>query len=393
MYILFGFLTIAILIGIAFLISENRKAIKWRTVAVALAIQFALMLFVLKVPLGRRLIQSFADGVVKVLSFGNEGIAFVFGDLISDKFIFAINVLGIICFTSALISVLYYLKIIPFLVKILGKAIAKVLGTTEVETFCSVGNSFLGTTEAPLLTKPFLPDLTRSELFAVVTGGFSSVSVSVIGGYALMGIDMQYLLMAMTTVPFATLLISKIVIPETEESRTADIEITDSESSNIFEAIGDGSIQGMHLALNVGAVLIGFLGLVALLNYLLSFLGTSFSDLLSLLFTPLSWIFAIPTQESQLFSTLIGTKFAMNEFVAFTQLGDLMGALSPRTQAILSVALCNFANFSSIGVAVAGFKAFAPSRSHEVAGFGFKALIAATLTTLITAAIIGMLFV
>lgn len=392
MHIIFGIISILILLAIAYIFSENKKAINIRTVLTALSIQIILILFVFKVPIGVLILESVANGVVKILSFGNEGLAFVFGDLITNNFIFAFNVLGLIAFTSALISVLYYLKVIPFLVKYLGKAIAKVLGTTEVETFCSVGNSFLGTTEAPLLTKPFLPDLTRSELFAVLVGGFSSVSVSVIGGYVLMGIDMKYLLVAMATVPFATLLISKIIIPETEVSRTDHIEIQRSESGNLFEAIGDGAIQGLQLALNVGAVLIAFLGLIALINYFLSFVGLSFSSILSIIFTPLAWLFGIPKGEMAPFATLIGTKIAMNEFVAFTELGEIIQTLSPRTQAILSVALCNFANFSSIGIAVAGFKAFCPSRSQEVSGFGLKALLAGTLTTLVTAAIVGMFF-
>lgn len=392
MHIISGILSVVVLLAIAYLFSENKKAINIRTVLSALAIQIILILFVFKIPIGARILEFLADGVVKVLSFGNEGLAFVFGDLISNNFIFAFNVLGLIAFTSALISVLYYLKVIPFLVKYLGKAIARVLGTTEVETFCSVGNAFLGVTEAPLLTKPFLPDLTRSELFAVIVGGFSSVSVSVIGGYVLMGIDMKYLLVAMATVPFSTLLISKIIIPETKESKTNHIEIQSSESGNLIEAIGDGAIQGLYLALNVGTVLIAFLGLIALLNYVLGFVGLSFSSILGVLFTPLAWLFNIPQNEVGPFATLIGTKIAMNEFVAFTDLGEIIHTISPRTQAILSVALCNFANFSSIGIAVAGFKAFCPSRSQEVSGFGLKALLGGTLTTLITAAIVGMFF-
>ena len=379
MYIFSGIISILVLLAIAYLFSENRKAISFRTIFTALGVQILLILFVLRVPVGRYILESVANVVVKVLSFGNEGLAFVFGDLVTNNFIFAFNVLALIAFTSALISVLYYLRVIPFLVKYLGKAIAWILDTTEVETFCSVGNSFLGTTEAPLLTRPFLPDLTRSELFAVVAGGFSSVSVSVIGGYVLMGIDMKYLLIAMATVPFATLLISKIIIPETEVSRTNNIEIEGSESSNLFEAISDGAIQG-------------FLGLIALLNYILAFVGLSFSSILGFIFTPLAWLFGIPKGEIGPFATLIGTKIAMNEFVAFTELGTLLHTLSPRTQAVLSVALCNFANFSSIGIAVAGFKSFCPSRSPEVSGFGLKALLAGTLTTLITAAIVGMLF-
>lgn len=390
MSIIFGILTILVLLALAVLVSENRRAIKWKYACIALGIQVLLMLFVLKVPLGQRIIEALANGVVTVLNFGNEGLSFVFGDLFGNYFIFGIHVLGIICFTSALISVLYYFRIIPFLVKYIGKWIARLLGTTEVETFCAVGSSFLGTTEAPLLTKPFLKDLTRSELFAVVTSGFASVSVSVIGGYTLLGIDMKYLLLAIVTVPFASLLISKIVIPETESSKTDNIEITPSESANFLEALGDGAIQGMHLALNVGAVLIAFLGMIAFINYFLSFVGLSVAELLGYVLTPLAWLFGIPKPEVHTFASMVGLKMAVNEFVAFTELGSMLQTLSPRTQAILSVALCNFANFSSIGIAVAGFKAFCPSKSQEVSGFGFKSLLAGTLTTLITAAIVGM---
>ncbi|MGL4798070.1 MAG: nucleoside transporter C-terminal domain-containing protein, partial [Cellulosilyticaceae bacterium] len=218
----------------------------------------------------------------------------------------------------------------------------------------------------------------------------ASVSVSVIGGYTLLGIDMKYLLLAIVTVPFASLLISKIVIPETESSKTDNIEITPSESANFLEALGDGAIQGMHLALNVGAVLIAFLGMIAFINYFLSFVGLSVAELLGYVLTPLAWLFGIPKPEVHTFASMVGLKMAVNEFVAFTELGSMLQTLSPRTQAILSVALCNFANFSSIGIAVAGFKAFCPSKSQEVSGFGFKSLLAGTLTTLITAAIVGM---
>lgn len=389
---LFGILAVVVLLGLAFLLSENKKAIKLKTVIAGLTIQVLIVLFVIKIPLGQKLLEYISNLVVKVLNFGNEGIAFVFGDLASNYFVFGISVLALICFTSALISLLYYFKIIPFLVKYLGKIIAKLMGTTEVETFCAVGNSFLGATEAPLLTRPFLKNLTRSELFAVITGGFASVSVSVIGGYALLGIPMKYLLVAMATVPFATLLVSKIMIPETQQSRTQNIKIEGSQAGNMFEAIGDGAIQGSQLALNVGAVLIAFLGLMALLNAILGLFGTSVNDLMALILQPLSWLFGIPAEESQAFASLIGTKLAMNEFVAFTDLGQIIQTLSPRTQAVLSVALCNFANFSVIGITVAGFKAFCPDRAEEVAGMGLKALVGGTITTLVSASLVGMFF-
>lgn len=389
---LYGILSVAVLLGLAFLMSENRKAIKIRTVGVGLLLEVVIILFVIKVPIGQKLLEVVSNLVVTVLNFGNEGVAFIFGDLSNQYFTFAINVLGLVCFTSALISLLYYFKVIPFLVKYIGKFIAKLMGTTEVETFCSVGNAFLGASEAPLLTRPFLPNLTRSELFAVITGGFASVSVSVIGGYAMLGIPMKYMLVAMATVPFATLLISKIIIPETEKSKTTNIKVEGSEAGNVFEAIGDGAIQGLQLALNVGAVLIAFLGLIALLNGVLGLAGLSVSEIMGYIFRPLAWLFNIPSSEASQFASLIGTKLATNEFVAFTDLGQVIQTLSPRTQAVLSVALCNFANFSVIGITVAGFKAFCPGRAGEVSGLGFKALIGGTITTLLSAALVGMFF-
>ena len=391
MNILCGILSIIVLLGIAVLISENRRKIKIRTTATALALQLAFMLFVIKVPIGRKALSWTARAVTKVLSFGNEGLKFVFGGL-TPNFTFAFSVLALICFTSSLISVLYYFRVIPVVVKYVGKGIAKVLGTTEVETFCAVGNAFLGATEAPLLTKPYLSKLTRSELFCVVTGGFASVAASIIGGYVLMGANMEYILVAMATVPFATILISKIVIPETEEKKGETIGVVTCNSNNFFDAVGAGAVDGMNLALNVGAVLIGFIGIVALLNYVLGWAGTSLPQIFSYIFTPLAWLFNIPTSEVHTFARILGTKVAINECVAYTELGSVMQTLSIRTQVIMTVILCNFANLSVIGITVAGFKSFAPDRAAEVSGFGFKAFLAGLITTLVTGALIGMCF-
>lgn len=392
MDILLSILTIAIMLGIGYLISEDRKSIKWKTAIDALCVQAVIVYLVIRNPLGQKVLEFTANGVSKLISFGNEGLSFVFGGFSTDFYSFAINVLALICFTSAVISVLHYLRVIPFLVKYIGGAISKVLGTSAPETFNAVGNSFLGGTEAPLLIKPFLPELTRSELFAVVVGGFSSASASVLGGYALMGIPMKYLLVGMVTVPLSTLLIAKIIVPETSSTKFADVEITKSSDSNIFEAIGSGSIQGLNVALAVGATLIGFLGIVALLDFLLAYLGTSSTQILSYLFTPLAWLFNIPSGEVATFSSLIGIKTSMNEFVAFTDMGALINTLSPRTVAILSVALCNFANFSFIGITVGAFKAICPERAEEVSGMGVKALVGGLLTTLISASLVGMFF-
>lgn len=392
MEILLGLLTIAVILGIGVLLSESRKNIKWKIVSTGIFIQAVLIWFVLKTSIGQRLLDLSAKAVSKVLSFGNSGLEFVFGGFSTDFYSFAINVLGLICFTSALISVLYYLKVIPFLVKHIGGFIAKIMGTTPAETFSAVGNSFLSGTEAPLLIKPYLNKLTRSELFSVCLGGYASASATVIAGYALLGIPMKYLLIAMATVPFSTLLMAKILIPETEESQLKEITIEKAESKNFFEAIGNGGIQGMNVALSVGAVLIAFLGMVAILDYVLGFIGTDTSNLLGLVFRPLAWLFNIPSNEVATFSNMIGMKTATNEYVAFTALSPMIQSLSPRTLAILGVVLCNFANFSVIGIQSGAFKAFAPERAEEVSGFGIKALVGGILTTLLTGAMIGMLF-
>ena len=385
-------LTIVLLVGAGVLISEDRKSIKWKPILIGLGAQALIIFFVLKSRIGQYVLEVCTNAVSKLLSFGNSGLEFVFGGFSTDFYSFAINVLALICFTSAVISVLYYLRVIPFLVKYVGGFISKLLGTSAPETFNAVGNAFLGGTEAPLLIKPFLPGLTRSELFAVLVGGFSSASAGVIGGYALLGIPMQYMLIGMATVPLSTLLIAKIIIPETAESKFKNIEITKSEDSNVFEAIGSGGVQGMNVALAVGATLIAFLGLTALLDYLLGFLGTNTTQLLGFLFTPLAWLFNIPSAEVSTFSSLIGIKTSLNEFVAYTDMGALIETLSPRTIAILSVALCNFANFSFIGISVGGFKAICPERAEEVSGMGIKALLGGLITTLITASLIGLFF-
>ena len=389
MNILFSLIALICLIGVAYILSTDKKRIKIQTVIMGLVLQAILIFFVIKVPAGQFILEKLALGVDSVVQMGMEGVNFVFGG-ISDGYVFAINVLSLIVFTSALISVLYFLKIIPFLVKYVGKVIAKLMGTTDVETFSAVANSFLGGTEAPLVIKPYLPKLTTSELFAVMVGGFGSASASILAGYSMMGIDMKYLLIAVFTVPFSTLMVSKIMIPETEVSETENAEVTASESDTLFEAISEGTGNGLGLALNVGASLIAFVGIIAVVNAFLGLFNTTLSQLFGYLFLPVAYLFNIPSAEAFTFASLIGTKLSVNEFVAYTEMVEVMGGLSPRTIAILSVVLCNFANFSVIGIQVGGFSAFAPSRKKEVAKLGFKALICGTISTLTTGAILGI---
>lgn len=392
MNILFGIITLTVIIGLSYIISEEKKAIKWRTVIAGLLGQFVLIFFVIKVPIGQKILEALAIGVNNIIQMGMKGVTFVFGDLTSGPMIFAISVLSLIVFTSALISVLYFLKVIPFFVKIIGTAVAKYMGTGKVETFSTVGNAFLSGTEAPLLIKPYISKLTKSELFAVMCGGFGSASGAILAGYSMMGVDMKYLLIAVFTVPFSCLMISKLFIPETEESQVADGEIVESEHDNIFSAIGEGATVGKDLAISVGAMLIAFVGLVAVINGILSMFGTNLNELLGLILSPIGYLLHIPNNEIQAFSSLIGIKTAVNEFSAYSSMMEIANTLSPRTVVILSVILCNFANFSVIGIQIGGFSIIAPERKDEVAKMGLKALLVGLFATLTTGAIVGMFF-
>lgn len=392
MNILFGIITLTVIIGLSYIISEDKKAIKWRTVIAGLLGQFVLIFFVIKVPIGQKILEALAIGVNNIIQMGMEGVTFVFGELTSGPMIFAISVLSLIVFTSALISVLYFLKVIPFFVKIIGTAVAKCMGTGKVETFSTVGNAFLSGTEAPLLIKPYISKLTKSELFAVMCGGFGSASGAILAGYSMMGVDMKYLLIAVFTVPFSCLMISKLFIPETEESQVADGEIVESEHDNIFSAIGEGATVGKDLAISVGAMLIAFVGLVAVINGILSMFGTNLNELLGLILSPIGYLLHIPNHEIQAFSSLIGIKTAVNEFSAYSSMMEIANTLSPRTVVILSVILCNFANFSVIGIQIGGFSIIAPERKDEVAKMGLKALLVGLFATLTTGAIVGMFF-
>lgn len=392
MNIIFGIITIAVIIGLSCIISEDKKAIKWRTVGAGLLGQLALIFFVIKVPIGQKLLEVLALGVNNIIQMGMEGVTFVFGDLTSGPMIFAISVLSLIVFTSALISVLYFLKVIPFFVRVIGTAIAKFMGTGRVETFSTVGNAFLSGTEAPLLIKPYINKLTKSELFAVMCGGFGSASGAILAGYSMMGIDMKYLLIAVFTVPFSCLMISKIFIPETEESQVADGVIVESEHDNIFAAIGEGATTGKDLAISVGAMLIAFIGLVAVINGILGIFGTNLNNILGTLLSPIGYLLNIPHNEVHTFSSLLGIKTAINEFSAYSAMTEVMPILSTRTTIILSVILCNFANFSVIGIQIGGFSILAPERKNEVAKMGLKALLVGLFATLTTGAIVGMFF-
>ncbi|WP_282033375.1 NupC/NupG family nucleoside CNT transporter [Metabacillus indicus] len=395
MSILYGILSLAGILFLGWLLSSSRKSINWKTIGIGLLLQTVFILFVLKVEAGAFILEKTALGVQKMIDFSSEGIQFVFGGFYGEEtnitFVFAINVLAVIIFISALISALYYLRIIPFVVRIIGLSIGRLLGTTKVETFSAVGNSFLGLVEAPLLVRPYLKDLTRSELFAVMVGGTASASGAILVGYSLMGIEMKYLLISVFSVPFVSLITAKLLEPETEVSKTNNnVMMEKTKHANVFEAIAEGAVSGVSLALNIGGLLIAFISILALVNGGLGLLGTDLSEIFGYVFYPLALMIGVPFDDAFKAASIIGTKLSVNEFVAFMELSKSMDELSPKTAAILSIALCNFANLSSIGQLIVGLGSLEPSKRPLVSKLGFKAIIGGTLASFITAVFVGM---
>jgi CNT family concentrative nucleoside transporter len=409
-----------VLLGIAVLLSENRKAINFRTVGGAFVIQFVLGAFVLYVPWGKDLLGGFSNGVASVISFGNDGASFLFGGLISDKmfevfggggFIFAFRVLPTLIFFSALISVLYYLGVMQWVIKIIGGGLEKALGTSRAESMSAAANIFVGQTEAPLVVRPFISRMTQSELFAVMCGGLASVAGGVLAGYASMGVPLEYLVAASFMAAPGGLLFAKIIIPEgdrfKDEISEEEISRADDKPTNVIDAAAGGASSGLQLALNVGAMLIAFIGLIALLNGILGGIGgwfgmenLSLELILGWLFAPLAYLIGVPWEEATLAGSFIGQKTIVNEFVAYLNFVPYVGdsaqvvaetgrVLSEKTTAIISFALCGFANLSSIAILLGGLGGIAPKRRHDIARMGIKAVVAGTLSNLMAATIAG----
>lgn len=395
MDIIYGLLSLVGVLFLAWLLSKNKKAIKWRTIIVGVVLEGIFVYFMLNVPLGHWVLKNAAQGVQHVLNYSQEGIEFLFGGLFVEGtnvgFVFAIQVLSVIIFISALVSALYYLRIIPFVVRGLGWVVGKVFGTTRVESFNTVGNTMLGIAEAPLLIKPYLAKLTRSELFTVMVGGTASASGAILVSYAQMGIDIKYLLISIFSVPFVTIVISKIMEPETEESVTNEgVTMEEAGHTNIFEAISEGAVSGVKLAANIGGLLIAFISILALANGVLSIIGTDLATLFGYVFFPFALLVGIPIEDAFRAASIIGTKLTANEFIAFLDVLKIQEELNPKTVAILTVALCNFANFSSIGQLIVGLGSLAPSKRKQISSLSLKAIIAGTMASFVTAIFVSM---
>ncbi|GLS92544.1 nucleoside permease [Psychromonas marina] len=412
MHILMGLVGIISLILIAVIFSNNRKAINLRTVGGAFAIQVAIAAFVMLTPFGASILGSLTAGVQVVIDSANAGIEFVFGGLVSNTmfevfggggFVFAFRVLPIIIFFAAFMGVLYHLRIMQFVIKIFGGALQKLLGTSRTESMAAAANVFVGQTEAPLVVKPYIKNMTQSELFAVMCGGLASVAGSVLVGYASLGVSLEYLIAASFMAAPGGLLMAKILYPETEAAKDERLEDEEAEAEdkpiNVIDAAASGASSGLQLALNVGAMLIAFIALIALLNGMLAAFGNVFGlealslqQILGYLFSPFAFLMGVPWSEAQTVGSLLGQKLVLNEFVAYIDFVGVKETLSEHSQVIVTVALCGFANLSSLAILLGGLGVLAPSRRSDIANMGLKAILAGTLSNFMSATLVGIFF-
>jgi CNT family concentrative nucleoside transporter len=408
-----GILGLLTMLGLAFAFSTNRRAIRMKTVAWGLGLQVAFAIFVLKADVGRRTFQKAGDAVNRLLSYAFAGSSFVFGDLGKQGshlgFYFAFQVLPTVIFIAAFFAVLYHYGVMQFIIKQVARVMTRFMGASGAESLNVAASIFMGQTEAPLTIRPFLPDLTRSELMTVMTSGMAHVSGGIMAAYIAFGIEPKHLLSAVIMTAPGTILMSKMLVPETEKPKTAgrvvlnDEEVETEKHENVLGAIARGTTDGLNLALNIAAMLISFLALIALSNGILGgihnglmhlhfpWFPSSLERIFGTLFAPIAWVIGIPWHDCPIIGNLLGTRMVLNELVAFSLLGPQKAALDPRSFTIATFALCGFANLSSIGIQIGGIGALAPNKKGELARLGVRAMLAGTMANLMSASIAGML--
>lgn len=406
---LFSVVGMAVLFLIAWVFSGNKRAINYRTIVSAFVIQVALGALALYVPLGREMLQGLASGIQSVIGYGYEGVRFLFGNLAPNAkgdqgiggFIFAINVLAIIIFFASLISLLYYLKIMPLVINLIGGALQKCLGTSKAESMSAAANIFVAHTEAPLVIKPYLKSMSDSEIFAVMCVGMASVAGPVLAGYASMGIPLPYLIAASFMSAPGGLLFAKIIYPQ-NEAISSHADVSAEKHVNAIEAIANGASTGLNLALHVGAMLLAFVGMLALINGLLGVVGgvlgmehLSLGLILGTLLKPLAFMLGIPWSQAGIAGEIIGIKIALNEFVGYMQFLPYLGdnpplVLSEKTKAIITFALCGFANLSSVAMLIGGLGSLVPKKKDLIVRLALKAVLVGTLSNFMSATIAGL---
>jgi CNT family concentrative nucleoside transporter len=403
-----GILGLLTMLGLAYAFSTNRRAIRVKTVTWGLGLQIAFAIFVLRIDFGRRMFERIGDAANRVLSYSFVGSEFVFGELGKKSsnvgFVFAFQVLPVVIFICALFAILYHFGIMQFVIRIAAWFMTRFMAASGAESLNVAASIFMGQTEAPVTIRPFLPELTRSELMTVMTSGMAHVSGSIMAAYFAFGAEPRHVLSAVIMTAPGTILVSKMLVPETEQPKTAgrvvmsEEEVEAEKKENLLGAIARGTGDGLHMALNIGAMLIAFLALIALLDGLLGgihrhigWFPSSLEGILGVLFSPVAWVIGIPWHDCRIIGNLLGTRMVLNELVAFSMLGPQRAALDPRSFTIATFALCGFANLSSIGIQIGGIGALAPNKKGELARLGFRAMLAGTMANLMSASIAGLL--
>jgi CNT family concentrative nucleoside transporter len=400
-----------VILSIAYAFSTNRRAIRWATVAWGLGLQIVFAVIVLKTTVGERVFTFLGTYITKLLGFAGVGSAFVFGALGDNALwtrvmtgalgpdgaqsasMFAFQVLPTIIFIAALFAILYYFGVMQLVVRIFAVVMHRVMKASGAESLNVAASIFMGQTEAPLTIRPYLPEMTQSELMTVMTSGMAHISGGIMAAYVLFGVEAKHLLTAVIMTAPGTIMMAKMFVPETEVPKTMgsvrlEVERTD---VNVIDAAGRGTAEGLHLALNVGAMLISFLALIALVNALLGVIHLSLGQIFGWVFAPVAWSMGVPWTDAPRIGNLLGTRMALNEFVAYSQLGQMKATLDPKSFTIATFALCGFANFSSIGMQIGGIGGLAPNRRHDLARLGLRAMFAGTLANFMTATIAGFL--
>jgi CNT family concentrative nucleoside transporter len=401
-----GILGLLCMLGLAYAFSTNRRAIRLKTVAWGLGLQFAFAVCVLRIDVGRRIFQSAGNVVSRLLGYSYVGSQFVFGDLgkQGSTFYFAFQVLPTIIFICAFFAVLYHFGVMQFIIKIAAWVMTRVMGASGAESLNIAASIFMGQTEAPVTIRPFLPDLTHSEHMTLMTSGMAHVSGGIMAAYIAFGIEPKHLLSAVIMTAPGTLLMAKMLVPETEQPKTAgrvvmpEAEEKTEKEENLLGAVARGTTDGLHMALNIAAMLIAFLALIALadgilggIHHWVSWVPESLERIFGAVFAPVAWVIGVPWRDCGVIGTLLGTRMVLNELVAFSMLGPMKAALDPRSFTIATFALCGFANLSSIGIQIGGIGALAPNKKGELARLGIRAMLAGTMANLMSASIAGML--
>lgn len=394
MQLVLGLLGIVVVVGFLWLLSWNRKAINWKLVIKAIVVQFVLAIIIVKVPLGQKLVTILSDGVTAVVNCGKDGLSFVFGDLAdsSKMSVFFVQSLGGVVFVSALVEFLYYIGALGFVVKWLGKAVGKLMGTTEVESFVAVANMFLGQTSSPVLVSKYIGNMTDSEIMVILVSGMGSMEVSILAGYAACGIPMEYLLIASVLVPVGSILVSKMILPEVDTPlKLEDVKMDNKgQNANVIDAVVGGASTGMSMIIGIASSLIAVLGLVALINLILGFVHIDLETIFSYVFAPFGFLMGLDTQSALQEGMLLGQKLALNEFVAFGNLGTFINSLDPRFAMIASISLAGFANVSSMGICVGGIGVLCPEKRGTLSRLVVKAMLGGMLVSILSAMICGI---